>query len=339
MALDQPTAARPLVVRIRNWVGDVVLGLPALQLLQQQGYQLHIVARRKWAQPLLAGYPWPVLLQPASLADRVAQLRELRRHCVALDPGFDQRENAFVLPVSFSSALEMRLAGLKAVGVAKEGRSLLLQRAEPWATRGHELERFWDIACRFVHHHTPPPAHIGLQVAPAARARAQQLLQARGINGAFVMICPFAGGRAARADKADKRWPGFADFVAQAEQRLGVPVVVNPGPGEDEEARLHYSAAHTIAGSDLADYAALLERATLVVANDTGPAHMAAALGRPVISVLGPTEAARWRPWGPGVQVLQVLTGGSAAGSCGSSHWPTAEAALQLAQQTLAAPA
>jgi heptosyltransferase II len=111
-------------------------------------------------------------------------------------------------------------------------------------------------------------------------------------------------------------------------------VVVNPGPGEDEEARLHYSAAHTIAGADLADYAALLERAALVVANDTGPGHMAAALGRPVISVLGPTEAARWRPWGPGVQVLQDLTGAGPDGT--AATWPTAEAALQLAEKTLA---
>jgi heptosyltransferase-2 len=323
-------APRPLVVRVRNWVGDVVLGLPALQLLQAQGYQLHIVARGKWASSLLAGYGWPVLVQPSGLRAKVAQLRALRQQCQALDPGFGQRENAFLLPVSFSSALEMRLAGLKAVGVAKEGRAWLLARAEPWLQSGHELQRYWDVACRFVGQQCPAPATIGFELRQVDRAQAEELLAAQGISGRFLMVCPFAGGRAATADKSDKRWPDFPQFVQQAQQRLGLPVVVCPGPGEQEEARLRYPAAQVLAGSNLAVYAALLQRAALVVANDTGPGHVAAALGRPLISVLGPTSAERWAPWGPGVQVLQKPQ------RQGPSAWPTADEALRLAQLELA---
>ena len=321
---------RPLVVRIRNWVGDVVLGLPALQLLQAQGYQLHIVARGQWAPTLLAGYDWPVLVQPSGLRNKVAQLRDLSRQCQALDPGFTQRENAFLLPVSFSSALEMRLAGLKAVGVAKEGRAVMMARAEPWAQTGHELERYWDIACRFVGQQLPPPKNIALQVPTAASTQAAALLAAQGISGRYLMVCPFAGGRAATADKADKRWPGFESFVQQGPQRLGLPLVVCPGPGEYDEARQRYPAARMLEGSNLAVYAALLQRAALVVANDTGPGHMAAALGRPLISLIGPTNAARWAPWGPGVKVLQKPS------RDGQTDWPTADEALSLAQQLLA---
>ena len=40
---------RPLIVRLRNWVGDVILGVPALQLLQSQGYELHLVGKG-WAK-------------------------------------------------------------------------------------------------------------------------------------------------------------------------------------------------------------------------------------------------------------------------------------------------
>ena len=322
---------RPLVVRIRNWVGDAVLGLPALQLLQAQGYQLHIVARGKWAPALLAGYDWPVLVQPAGLRAKVAQLRGLRHHCQALDEGFARRENAFLLPVSFSSALEIRLAGLKAVGVAKEGRTLLLARAEPWAQTGHELERYWDIACRFVGQQLPAPPNIGLQLRASDTTRAAALLTAAGINNdRYGVVCPFAGGRAATADKADKRWPGFEDFVRQGPQRLGLPLVVYPGPGEHEEARQRYPTAQHLEGSDLAVYAAVLQRAALVVANDTGPGHLAAALGRPLISLTGPTNAARWAPWGPNVHVLQRPA------AHGQTVWPSVEDALRLAQQLLA---
>ena len=320
----------PLVVRIRNWVGDVVLGLPALQLLQVQGYQLHIVARGKWAPALLSGHGWPVLVQASGLRQKVAQLRDLGHHCQELDPGFNSRENALLLPVSFSSALEMRLAGLKAVGVAKEGRTLMLARAEPWAQTGHELERYWDIACRFLGVQLAPPKNIALQVSQQASAQAAALLAAKGINGRLVMVCPFAGGTAATAARSDKRWPGFEGFVRQGAERLGLPMVVCPGPGEFDEARQRYPAAQVLEGSSLAAYAALLQRAALVVANDTGPGHMAAALGRPVLSLMGPTSAARWAPWGPGVQVLQKPSVG------GQTVWPAAEEALEVAQQVLA---
>jgi heptosyltransferase-2 len=322
-------ARRPLIVRIRNWVGDVVLGLPALRLIESRGYELHIVARGKWAPTLLAGYPWPVSVQPQGVREKVQQLSALRQQCQRMDAGFSRRENAFLLPVSFSSALEMRLAGLRAVGVAKEGRSLLLARAEPWARSGHELERYWDIACRFLGVHEAPPREIDFQVDPAKAAEASRMLAAQGIGTDFVMICPFAAGRAATVDKAEKRWPAFAEFTLRAARQLGLPLLVYPGPGEHRAAREQYPAAHMIDGADLAVYAALLRRAALVVANDTGPAHMAAALGRPVISVLGPTEAARWAPWGSRVSVLQKPA------VAGATAWPSADEGLALARQIL----
>ena len=375
---------RALIVRIRNWVGDVLLGLPALELLQAHGYRLHLVARGKWAPALLAGYGWDVHVQPAGLRAKVAQLRRLRAACRATDPGFDRRENAFLLPVSFSSALEMRLAGLAAVGVAKEGRSFLLARAEPWATQGHELERYWDIACRFLRapraglspspspqgvkepgsghsflerapraglspspppegvkelgsgpsflerQHPPAPRAIGFRVDPAKAEAAARLLSQHGISGPFVVVCPFAGGKAATADKADKKWPGFADFVARGAAELGHPLVIYPGPGEHDDARRLYPAATLLDGGDLAIYAALLQRASLVVANDTGPGHLAAALGRPTLSVLGATDAARWAPWGPTVHVLQRQAPG------GETRWPEADEAFALARRLLA---
>lgn len=319
----------PLVVRIRNWVGDVMLGLPALRLLEAHGHQLHIVARGAWAPALLSGHAWPVTVQPAGLGAKLRQLRTLRGQCAQTDPSFTRRENALLLPVSFSSAMEMRLAGLRAVGVAKEGRSPLLARAEPWARSGHELQRYWDIACRFLRVQAKAPDKIGLQVAPAKVEEAGRLLSAHGLTGAFVVVCPFAAGLAATANKAAKKWPGFVDFVRLGSARLGLPLVVYPGPGEQDQARQLYPGALMLQGSDLAVYAAVLQRAALVVANDTGPAHMAAALNRPVISVLGATEAARWAPWGPQVTVLQKPRNGELI------VWPSADEGLALAQQLL----
>lgn len=321
---------KPLIVRLRNWVGDVILGLPALRLLEQHGYSLHLVARGKWAPALLAGEGWPVHVQPAKVMDKVAQLRRVRAECKALDPRFDKRENTLLLPVSLSSALESRLAGLRAVGFAKEGRTPLMARGIPVIHHGHELTRYFGLAAQFLRvDATAPPMNL-LKMQPQKSEQAATLLAAHGINGRFMMICPFAGGRAANPGKPTKTWPAFPAFTAQAARELGLPLVVYPGPGEHAQAREQYPDATMLEGSDLAVYAGLLSRAALVVANDTGPGHMAAALGTPVISVLGPTTADRWAPWGPQVTVLQkpALADGTVA-------WPTPEDALAAARSRL----
>jgi heptosyltransferase-2 len=331
LAAAQSGAGRPLIVRIRNWVGDVVVGLPALRLLEAHGYALHLVARGKWAPALLAGEGWPVHVQPAALRDKVQQLRALRQACRQLDRPFDRRENAFLLPVSISSALEMRLAGLRAVGFAKEGRSPLMARAVPLIHTGHELTRYWGLACRFLGVQADPPPGIGLRVAPAKAAEAAALVERQGVHGPFVLVCPFAGGRVAIPGKPSKTWPEFARFNRLAAQALGLPILIYPGPGEHTLARELFPDASVLDGADLGVYAALLQRAALVVANDTGPGHLAAAVGTPVISVLGATVAERWAPWGPQVRVLQRPQEG------GAVSWPSAEEGLALARELLAA--
>src|SRR5512134_635268 len=184
---------RPLIVRLRNWVGDVILGVPALDLLASHGYQLQLVGKG-WAPALLAGHGWPTHVRPSTWRERVAQLRGLRRAAQAQDHGFDARENALVLPTSFSGALEMRLAGLRAVGYAQEARGFLLARSEPITYGGHALISYWELACRLLRIERPAPPSIDMRLAPADVERADALLRERGVEPGFVVICPFAGG-------------------------------------------------------------------------------------------------------------------------------------------------
>lgn len=328
----RPQRGRPLIVRIRNWVGDVVLGLPGLRMIEDAGYDIIIVARGKWAPALLLPYGWPVHLQPAKLIDKIRQLHQLRRDCRAIDPDFDHRENALAMPESFSSALEMKLAGLRAVGYAKEGRSPLLARAFPIVLGGHALISYWNLACHFLRVKRDPPALVDLAVDATKAAEARQLLATHGIPGEFLLICPFAAGLATK-HKRNKIWPAFREFVELASKQLDLPLVVYPGPGEQPQAREHYPDARMIDGCDLAVYAGLLQQATLVVANDTGPAHMAAAMGQHLLSVLGPTIAVEWAPWGPNVEVLQYP---QPADPSAPNVWPTASEVLERTKMLIA---
>lgn len=304
--------ARPLIVTLRNWVGDVILGVPALQLLQSHGYELQLLGKG-WAPALLAGQGWSALKRPEGLRERVAALRQARRTARTRDAGFDRRENALVLPTSFSGALEMRLAGLKAVGYATEARGLLLARSEPIARGGHALVSYWDLACRFLRIQATPPREIGLQTTPADQRVADERLAAAGVRPGFFVICPFAGGQ---FEKQDKTWPAFAEF-SRALLTRGRDVVACPGPGEDALIDTQHAGVKRLSGVGLGVYGGLLRRAALVVSNDTGPAHLAAAVGAPVLSVLGPTKPEQWAPWGPGVEVLRHWP-----------RWPTVDEAL-----------
>ncbi|MCU0968816.1 MAG: heptosyltransferase [Rubrivivax sp.] len=303
-----PNPPRPLIVRLRNWVGDVTLGVPALQRLADAGYALQLVGRG-WARDLLAGHGWHVHVQPKPMRERVAQLRALAHEARTRDPGFDRRLNAVCFPYSLSSALEMRLAGLRAIGHAQEGRSLLLARRLPRPRGVHELQVYWDLASALLGEAAPLPATIGLRVAPGAAESAAALRREHGIAPGYVVICPFAGGTWAGGDKT---WPAFPEFAAEDLAALGRDVLVCPGPGEEGVARDRFPRAVRLEGVRLGVYAALLRDAALMVSNDTGPGHLAAAVGTPLVSVLGPSDPALWHAWGPRVTLLG-----------GAGSWPS----------------
>ena len=294
--------ARPLIIRLRNWVGDVVLGIPLLQRLQDQGYSLRLLGKG-WARDLLAGHGWTVEPLAPTAGARIAQLRRLRDAARAEDPGFDRRLNAIALPYSFSSALEMRLAGLRALGYRHEGRGWLLRRAVPRTTTQHEMAIYWELGSALLQTPAPVPDHIVLRPSPAHEAQAQALRQHLGLRPGYLLICPFAGGT---FEKLDKCWPDFPRLAAETLPPLGRDVLICPGPGEEEAvATRDYGGCRIARGVGLGAYAVLLRDAALVISNDTGPGHMAAAVGAPLLSVLGPTDPARWSAVGPTVQVVR----------------------------------
>lgn len=314
---------RPLIVRLCNWIGDVVLSLPTLQRLQASGYDLQLYGKG-WAPTVLSGYAWPVTLRAKTLRERVLQLRALREQCAAVDPGFAQRINALAMPNSFSSALELRLAGLSAAGVASDGRSLLLgQRLRAKPAGPHALESFWALADGLLGSSATPPVSINMRLATPAVAQARALVAQRGWGAAagYLCIAPFAAGT---VHKMDKRWPGFP-ALTQKLCAMGLTVVVCPGPGEAALAHSAYPGAQVVENLPLDAYAALLQGSRLVIANDTGPGHLAAATGARLISVLGPTKVEQWRPWGPTVTLLSARP-----------DWPSVETVLAAALAALA---
>jgi heptosyltransferase-2 len=313
--------ARPLIVRLRNFVGDTVLSIPALRLLESHGYRLERVGKG-WARGLLEAESWTVHVRPGDLRGRIGQLRELRRRFKAEDPGFDRRSNALLFPYAFSAALDTRLAGLKAEGHAGDGRTWLMRRGLPRRDGRHTLVEYWELACDFLGAQAEPPKDIGMQVSEAQREQARALLAAHGVEpGRHVLICPFANGR---IEFLDRSWPAFPDFVRHL-HAAGRRVVIVPGPAEVEGAKDLYPDAIRLDGVALGVYNALLQLAGVVVANDTGPAHMAAGVGAKLLSIWGPVDPARWAPWGSTVTLMRR----------GPTEWSSVDEVLAAVDQAL----
>ena len=302
--MTDTSSPRPLIVRIRNFIGDVVLGVPALERLQRAGYELHLVGK-PWAKSLLEAYGWPVMRYPKSFSERRAMLKQIAQPLRAKDATFGQRVNAVTFATSFSSALDMRFAGLKPFAYAVEGRSFLLSKSAPIVYGEHALDSYWRLTSALLNDNAPNPYAVQLKLSDNANEAARAALESAGVRPNYIVLVPFAGGT---FEKLDKKWPHFAQLAERLAAQLatsGRDLVMAPGPDEMDIARAISPQAKLLPKLDLGPYCAVLRDAALTIANDTGPGHMAASVGGRLLSVLGPTKIEQWGPRGPQVTIVQ----------------------------------
>ena len=288
----------PLIVRLPNHLGDACMSIAALDALAAAGYALTL-AGRPWIRSLFEAYPWPTVALTDSRRDNVLALS-------AAASG----SRGLLFTNSFSTALEFRLAGIVSTGYARGGRSLLLSRAVPVNDADHMVEYYHRLAAAVIAQPAAVPEALDLRVSDAARRRTRTALTDAGVSRPYVVLCPVAVGLHHGKVKA---WGGFTRLHRDLLAR-GHRVVALPGPGERDEVRRVLPEAVVLPEGDVGAFAALLADARLVVANDSGPGHLAAAVGAPLVSVFGVTEPGKTRPWGPRVRMV-----GSGGG------WPSYE--------------
>lgn len=309
----------PLFVRLPNHLGDACMCVPALDLLARH-YELNL-AGKGWAASLFEAYPWRVVPLTGGFIAQVDALRAERQ--VAGDGA-----RGLLFTNSFGTALQFRLAGLKTFGYATDGRSLLLDPAVPrpqrWNVDMHAVEYYHALAQAAIA--APPgahavPAELHLRVSDAARTRALQLLRSADVHSGYMVLCPVAIGRHRGRIKA---WSGFARLCTELLAR-GLRVLGMPGPGESQAVRDALPGATVLPTTDVSTFAAVLAASQLVVANDSGAGHVAAAVGARLVSVFGVTEPTHTRPWG----TLCVRVG--------DAHgWPRYDEVLAAVDATLA---
>lgn len=312
--------SRILVVRLGS-MGDIVHTLPAVATLRHAFPTAHIgwVVEERWGELLCAAgaarrgptSPERPLVDAVHTVDtfawRAAMFSdETRREVRSLRTAL--REVHYQVALDFQgawkSAILAQLAGAESLFGSRRPReapaSLFYTRQIELGGR-HIVEQNLSLA-QCVAPGMPPQLRFDLPRDAAAEAHCEGELRRLNVQE-FAILNPGAGWGA-------KRWPAERyGEVARALAQRGMASLVNYGPGEEslarEVAERSQDAAHPFPCT-LGELIALTRRARLFVGGDTGPVHIAAALGIPVVAIYGPTDPARNGPFGNGpVAVLR----------------------------------
>ncbi len=304
MTLPPP---QTLLVRAPNWIGDAVMATPALTALRAGFPRARIAAL---ARPVVADV-WaahPAVDEVLVDDHRGAHRGPAGRWRLASEirgRGFDA---ALVLPNSFDSALVAALARVPTrVGYRTDARGPLLTVALP--PPGRPLPHMTDYYLGLLSAWglTGDPRAVSLAVSPAERDKARLRLSEWGARSTDRVVAVNPGAAYGSA----KRWP--ADRFAALAERLagdGAFVVVLGAAGERAlgdaiVARLGGRAVNAAGSTTIREAMAVLTWCRRLVTNDSGPMHVAAALGVSVTAIFGPTDPRATRPIGERVTILQ----------------------------------
>ncbi len=309
---DELAEARKILVRATNWVGDAVMSLPALEALRRRFPAAEIVLLTKpWVGELYWHSPAVNRLIIYNPEKEHRGWQGFRRLIAELRS--EQFDAAVLLQNAFQAAWMAHRARIPLrIGYATDGRALLLTHPveiPPAGHYGHQSNYYWQLLYRAGLAERPAPIErIRLAVQPSEKTWAAKHLRGMGLAGPrfFVGLHPGASFGPA------KQWlpERFADLADRLIGALHADVLIFGSPAERPLAEAVAQAMrHTLvilAGeTSLRQWMALLSQCRLVISNDSGAMHLAAALGVAVVAIFGSTDAGATGPLSARARVVQ----------------------------------
>lgn len=294
---------RFLIVRLGS-LGDIIHTLPAASALRDAFPN----ARIDW----VVESKWRAILEGNHELDRVVCLAR-GRASGAIDTVRSLRSARYTCAIDFQSLYKSALLALASGArerlgfdraYAREGLATLLYSRRIRPSGAHKVEHNLSLAAA-AGAAIPAVARFSLPQSLEADGWAERTLGELGARE-FYVLNPGGGWKS-------KCWPAerYGLLHREISHRLGIQGIVSFGPGEEKLSDEVVTAAGMRApiplAMDLQQLMAVLRRAKFVVAADTGPLHLASALGAPVVGLFGPTDPARNGPYGkPSVVVRKA---------------------------------
>ena len=305
---------RRILVRATNWVGDAVMSIPALQALREKfpAAGISILAR-----PSVAGLysretfcdeliPYEAPKDWRGVTEKWKVARALRRR------NFDC---AILLQNAFESAALVRAAGIPVrIGYDRDARGWLLTHPIPVPRPGqipkHQRFYYLELLKRAKILETyGASGHIRLGSAPVAARAGRQLLQKYALDGPMIGVAPGA------AYGGAKRWlpERFADTAAQLAHERGASVLIFGSKEEHAICGIVHQCLQAagrqsmnFAGkTSLGEFIEIVAACELLLTNDSGPMHVASALGVPTVAIFGATDHEATGPTGAWSRVVR----------------------------------
>ena len=280
-----------VLCRLPNHVGDCCMTLPALRLLEASGFTPMLTGKR-WAEDLMSGMGWRFDPIEGHVTEDLHRIRYISNH---LGP----RPLGLLFPNSFSSALLFSIGRVRNAGFPTDGRRFLLDKVVEEPGTMHEVEGFFRLAHGAIKAWGGTPAwdsvpeELGMRLLARHEAAARNLMAEHGIPENFALLAPIARGL---HHGKEKQWKHFNE-LCQPLRDMGIEPIVFPSVREEEANHAACPNARILPPTTLGNYAALAKRARIVIANDSGISHVAAAVSANQITLLGVTNPARTRPW------------------------------------------
>ncbi|MBI5815628.1 MAG: lipopolysaccharide heptosyltransferase II [Nitrospinae bacterium] len=284
-------APRKLLAVMPNWLGDCVMALPALYGMKKAFPELSMsIAVKSAFMELGSLLPDVAATHPSDDLSAIGGIRNGRY------------DTALILPNSFNSAWRSMMMGSpRRIGYAGELRSILLTHAAPRPPKHslHQQDYYANLVKAFFPKVEAIPAK--LVIPDKANDEAASLLPVSGK--------PLVGIGFGASYGSAKMWPAekFAELIDRLSGQADV-VLIGAASDKELEARTKAHAKSRplslVGRTGLATLAAALSRLSLYITNDTGPMHLASALGVPVVAIFGPTSPEETMPLGDNVTVI-----------------------------------
>lgn len=297
---------KKILVRGTNWIGDAVMTTPALNALRANYPEAEIVML---ANPLVAElFQFHPSIDRVVIYDRkgfhrgaagfIRIIKEIRSH------HFDA---AFLLQNAIEAALLAAFAGIpRRAGYTTDGRRLLLNYPVT-ITKQDRLRHHTDYYCQLL-------ARLGIadgdgQLCLACTDEEQQWAAALLDSDNVIAVNPGA------AYGSAKRWlpERFAEVADTLANRYGAKIVLTGGPGEKEigcdiAAAMDAEVINMVGKTSVRQMMALLANSRLLISNDSGPMHVAAAFSVPIVAVFGSTDHTTTCPASQNVKIVRKQT-------------------------------
>ena len=345
-ARSRSAAAEPRsVLLIRpDHLGDMLFATPSFRLLREALPHARItLLAGPWSQAVVAGNP------------------DLDELLICRFPGFERqpkrsaaapyrllRATARELAGRFDAALVLRFdhwwgawlaaaAGIpRRIGYDRPETRPFLTDALPYRSEWHEVEQNAALVAALAPAAAGRAGPLRFAISEAARAWAADWLLAGGAADGRPLVAIHPG-----AGAAVKQWPAAAwtEVAARLTTDLNARILLTGGESERPittaiAGALPEPPLDASGQTNLDQLAALLERCTLALGSDSGPLHLAVAVGTPTVHLYGPVSAAKFGPWGDPSRHVVLKTNWPCA-PCNRLDWPAAELTQHACMATI----